>query len=199
MKREIPKRWRAVAVLAAAGAGAALAFERDDLMDTLWRMHDAYVLAFVESEGFGQTRLPAMSGLLHRPVDGTPWFVAHLELIGVAKHNPPRAFGDGMSMDVFHQPNKEAPLTRGPGRPIAADEAQALRALDAGQRLVARRSGPAGLRVFGAIRAGDECLGCHKNKRAGDMLGAFVYHLEPMPKAQPQTVPAPSSDTASKR
>jgi hypothetical protein len=39
--------------------------------------------------------------------------------------------------------------------------------------------------VVGPIRAGDECLGCHKNKRAGDMLGAFVYSLQPMQAPAP--------------
>lgn len=195
MTRKRANGWRAAVVLAAAGVGASLAFERDALMDTLWRMHDSYVLAFIDSEGFGERRLPAMSGVLHQPVEDTPWFVADLQLIGVAKHDPPRAFGGGMSMDVFHRPNEAMPLKRSPGRPISAEERDALRALDAGQRLVTHRSGPAGLRVFGAIRAGDECLGCHKNKRAGDMLGAFVYRLEPMPK-DPSSG-APRSDRAS--
>lgn len=187
MKRNRTNGWRAVIVLAAAGIGASSAFERDELMDELWRMHDAYVLAFIDSEGFGLRRLPAMSGLLHKPVEGTPWFVADLQLIGVAKHDPPRVFGGGFSMDVFHQPNKEVPLTRGRGRAISSEERQALRDLDAGQRLVVHRRGSAGLDVIGAIRAGGECLGCHKNKRAGDMLGAFVYRLEPMPKTPPRS------------
>jgi len=183
MKRDVFNRWAAtVVVTVAASVGASLAIERDDPMDDLWRMHDVYVLAFIDSEGFGERRLPAMSGLLHKPVEGTPWFVADLQLIGVAKHDPPRVFGGGMSMDVFHRPHRDMPLTRSRGRPITAEERQALRDLEAGQRLVTHRRGPAGLQAIGAIRAGDECLGCHKNKRAGDMLGAFVYRLEPMPK-----------------
>lgn len=145
----------------------------------LLKMHDAYVLAFVDSRGFGASRLPAMSRLLHQPVAGTPWFVADLELIGVAKHDPPRAFDGGLSMEVFHRPADTMPLERSPGRAITAEERQALRDLDAGQRLIVVPEG-AGLRVTGAIRAGDECLGCHKRERAGDMLGAFVYRLQPV-------------------
>jgi hypothetical protein len=61
---------------------------------------------------------------------------------------------------------------------------RALHKLDAGQRLIVEKQDK-GLRVVGAIRAGDECLGCHKNKRAGDMLGAFVYSLWPMPDKTP--------------
>lgn len=174
-------RFAAACLLPAMLAGAVAAGPKAPAPSpALLRMHDDFVLAFIDSEGFGRIRLPAMARVLRRPVADTPWFVADLELIGVAKHDPPRVFGGGMSMDVFHRPAKEAPLQRGPGRPITDEERQALRALDAGERLVVVPDG-AGLRVTGAIRAGDECLGCHKRKRAGDMLGAFVYRLQPVP------------------
>jgi Protein of unknown function (DUF3365) len=62
---------------------------------------------------------------------------------------------------------------------MTAWERQALRDLDAGQRLIVEKQADRRLRVVGAIRAGGECLGCHKDKRAGDMLGAFVYTLVP--------------------
>lgn len=145
----------------------------------LLKMHDAFVLAFVDSRGFGMTRMPAMAPMLHKPVAGTPWFVANLELVGVAKHDPPRVFGGPMAMDIFHRPDERFPLSRDDGRAMVAEEANALHDLDAGERLIVVPEG-VGLRVTGAIRAGDECLGCHKNKRAGDMLGAFVYHLQPV-------------------
>lgn len=173
-------------VVAAAVAGWASAIEREDPPRGLLRMHDDFVLAFIDSEGFGQRRLPAMAGVLHRPVDGARWHVAHLELIGIAKHNPPRVFSNEMS--IFHQQNKETPPPRTTGRAITPWEKRALRELDAGQRLIVEKQGK-GLRVVGAIRAGDECLGCHKNKRAGDMLGAFVYSLWPMPQ-MPDEAPA---------
>lgn len=167
-----------VASVALAAGGRSARPARSDPPPALLTMHDTYVLAFVDSRGFGPARLPAMARLLHEPVADTPWFVAGLELIGVARHHPPRAFGGGLSMDVFHRPADNAPRERGAGRAITAEERRALRDLDAGQRLVVVPEG-AGLRVTGAIRAGDECLGCHKRKRAGDMLGAFVYRLQP--------------------
>lgn len=169
-------------LVALAGLAAGVNAGRPESPDpprALLKMHDRYVLAFVDSRGFGASRLPAMSRLLHQPVVGTPWFVADLELIGVAKHDPPRAFGGGLSMEVFHRPADTMPLERSSGRAITAEERQALHALDAGERLVVVPEG-AGLRVTGAIRAGDECLGCHKHERAGDMLGAFVYRLQPV-------------------
>lgn len=178
-------RFAAACLLPAMLAGAVAAGPKAPAASpALLRMHDDFVLAFIDSRGFGMRRLPAMGPMLHKTVDGTPWFVADLQLIGVAKHDPPRVFGGGFSMDVFHRPDDHAPLDRGPGRPITAEERRALRTLDAGERLVVVPDGR-GLRVTGAIRAGDECLGCHKRKRAGDMLGAFVYRLQPVaPGAQ---------------
>lgn len=177
-------RWGLVALTAGAAAvGWSSAAERESPPRALLRMHDDFVLAFIDSEGFGQRRLPAMSGVLHKPVDGSHWYVAHLELIGVAKHNPPQVFSNEMS--IFHQRSKTVPPPpRTMGRAMTMWEKQALRDLDAGQRLTVEKRGK-GLRVVGAIRAGDECLGCHKNKRAGDMLGAFVYSLWPIPAETP--------------
>lgn len=177
-------RWGLVALTAVTAiVGWSSAVGRDDPPRELLRMHDDFVLTFIDSVGFGQRRLPAMSGVLHKPVDGSHWYVAHLELIGIAKHNPPRVFSNEMS--IFHQRSKLAsPLPRTTGRAMTAWEKQALRDLDAGQRLTVEKQGK-GLRVVGAIRAGDECLGCHKNKRAGDMLGAFVYSLWRIPAETP--------------
>ncbi|NOT87191.1 MAG: hypothetical protein HOP03_03305 [Lysobacter sp.] len=184
MMRTKGLRWGLMALaVVAAVVGWSSAVGRESPPRGLLRMHDDFVLAFIDSQGFGQRRLPAMSGVMHRPVDGSRWFVAHLELIGVAKHDPPRVFSNEMS--IFHQRNeKTPPPSRTTDRAITAWEKQALRDLDAGQRLIVEKQGK-GLRVVGAIRAGDECLGCHKNKRAGDMLGAFVYSLWPMPAETP--------------
>lgn len=176
----------AVALLVSAGLAAGVDAGRPKAPApprALLAMHDAAVLAFVDSRGFGASRLPAMASTLHRPVEGTPWFVAGLELIGVAKHDPPRVFGGGLSMDVFHRPADGMPLKRGAGRAITAEERRALHDLEAGERLVVVPEGD-GLRVTGAIHAGDECLGCHTDKRAGDMLGAFVYRLQPVDPAR---------------
>jgi hypothetical protein len=77
--------------------------ERTEPSRQLLRMHDDAVLEFIDSEGFGRRRLPAMSKVLHRQVDGTDLMIFKLELIGVAKHSPPKAFSSEMS--IFHRPN----------------------------------------------------------------------------------------------
>jgi Protein of unknown function (DUF3365) len=146
----------------------------------LLRMHDDGVLSFVNSEGFGKTRLPPMSGILRREVEGTKQLIVRIELIGIARHNPPRVFSDAMGMSIFHIPDKKDPRPRAASRAMTEWERQALRDLDAGERLVIRKEGRY-TTVVGPIRAGDECLGCHKKQRAGDMLGALVYSLAPLP------------------
>jgi hypothetical protein len=173
--------WSIVLLLALAIAGWAIAGQRIGPSRDLVRMHDDAVLEFIDSEGFGQRRVPAMSKVLHRQVDGTDLMLFKLDLIGVAKHNPPRVFSGDMS--IFHRPSKtEPPTPRVDGRVMTPWERQALRDLDNGQRLIVEKRADRGLRVVGAIRAGGECLGCHKDKRAGDMLGAFVYTLGPLPR-----------------
>lgn len=157
---------------------------REGLPRELLQMHDDGVLSFVNSEGFGKTRLPPMNGILHREVEGTKQFIIGIRLIGIARHNPPRVFSDGMGMSIFHVPDKQDPRPRIASRALTAWERRALRDLDAGQRLVIRKEGDH-TEVVGPIRAGDECLGCHKNKRAGDMLGALVYSLVPIPEEAP--------------
>lgn len=175
-------RW-AVVVLAAvtAAVGWSSAVGRDSPPRELLRMHDKYVLVFIDSEGFGQTRLSPMSRALGGFVGDSRWYVIGFELIGIAKHNPPRVFSN--DMDIFHQTNKARPPSQRRSRAITAWEKQALRDLDQGQRLIVEKKGR-DLRVVGPIRAGVECLGCHKDKRTGDMLGAFVYSLveEPLPE-----------------
>ncbi|MFZ5638536.1 MAG: hypothetical protein ACOY82_18310 [Pseudomonadota bacterium] len=151
----------------------------------LLRMHDAFVLAFVDSEGFGRTRLTPMQRLrnTYRTGGATPMWVERLELIGIAKHDPPQAFSAGF--DAFQHPEDSGPRPpRREGRRLSADERAALRALESGERLVVRDDAD-GLRVVGPISAGGECLGCHRGARAGDMLGALVYTLRPLPASAP--------------
>ncbi len=168
-----------------AAAGWSSAVERGGPPQELLRIHDDFVLAFIDSEGFGQHRLPAMAEVMHRKVkstQGVHLYVMDLQMIGVAKHDPPRVFSNEMS--IYHRPNTRTPPSPPTSRPIEPWERQALHDLDAGQRLIIEKK-ETGLRVVGPIRAGVECLGCHKNKRAGDMLGAFVYMLGTVPEQTP--------------
>ncbi len=187
-KRSTTKlRWGLVAMASAvAAAGWASAVGRDAPgQDELLRMHDDFVLAFVQSEGFGRMRVTPMMRVMHgyRTRGETPLWVQDLQLIGIARHDPPMVFSSAFQ-GFQHTEEGMALPPRREGRPLTDAEHADVRALEDGQRLVTHPQADA-LRVTGPIRAGDECLGCHKDKRAGDLLGAFVYTLRPLPDAPP--------------
>lgn len=171
-------------VLAVAGWASAVGRDTPG-HDELLRMHDDFVLAFVQSEGFGRMRVTPMMRVMsnYRTRGETPLWVQDLQLIGIARHDPPVVFSSAFQ-GFQHSEEGMALAARPGGRPLTDAERADVRALEEGERLVVRPQGAA-LRVAGPISAGDECLGCHKDKRAGDLLGAFVYTLRPLPEAPP--------------
>ncbi len=174
-------RWGLAAIVAAAAiAGWASAVGRDAPgQDELLRMHDDFVLAFVQSQGFGRMRITPMMRVMqdYRIRGETPLYVQGVQLIGIARHDPPMVFSSGFQGFQHSEEGMELPPRR-EGRPLTEVERADVRALEDGRRLVMHPQADA-LRVTGPIRAGAECLGCHKDKRAGDLLGAFVYTLLP--------------------
>lgn len=186
MMRSWAMRCGLVALLAGvATMGWSLAVAREGPPRDLLRMHDDFVLAFVDSAGFGRTRItPMMRAMQRYRMRGEiELWVVDVSLIGIAKHDPPQVFSS--AFQGFQHVEAGMPPMPGPkGRSLRPEEQAALRALSAGERLVVRKEED-GLRVTGAIRAADECLGCHKKQRAGDMLGALVYTLRPLPPETP--------------
>ncbi len=177
-------RWGlGIALVAAAFAGVSAAMQPQAPSRELLRMHDDFVLAFVDSAGFGRMRITPMMRTMqrYRTRGERALWVERVELIGIAKHDPPVVFASPF-MGFQHVEGDKAASPRGDrGRPPTPDERAALRALARGERLVVRGQGD-GLRAIGAIRAADECLGCHRKARAGDMLGALIYTLRPAPR-----------------
>jgi len=143
------------------------------------RMHADYVRAFVESEGFGKARITPMMRLMHGGIlvlDGKAMRVGDVQLIGIAKHDPPVVYASGfMAFQHGDADQRFLPMTA--TRRIDAQERLILGSLQKDREAVilADASGP---RAFGAIRADSACLECHRSKHAGDLLGAFVYRLE---------------------
>lgn len=152
----------------------------------LLRMHDDFVSAFVESDGFGYARVTPMMRVMHRyRTQGQPsLWVANVELIGIARHDPPVVFASPFQgfLHALDMPSGSeiAVRPRPQGRPLTQAEREAVQALEDGVPLLVHADGD-GLRATGPIRARDECLACHKGKREGDLLGAFVYTLRPLP------------------
>lgn len=159
---------------------------RDAPSPALLRMHDDFVSAFVESDGFGYARVTPMMRLLHgyRTSGEIPLHVADVALVGIAKHDPPVVFASPFQ-GFLHAPDMPSGSgivvrPRPEGRPLTPSEQETLRALEQGVPLRVHADGY-GLRATGPIRARSECLACHKGKREGDLLGAFVYTLRPVP------------------
>jgi len=167
--------------------GLSIAAKSSDASPPVWtsveRMHADYVKAFVESEGFGRARVTPMMRLMHTrslSLHGKPLRVDEVQLIGIAKHDPPVVYPSGF-MAFQHADAEQSFLPATPSRHIDGQERLVLRSLESGQEVVTRAD-DSGLKAFGAIRADSACLACHRTKQTGDLLGAFIYRLEPTPK-----------------
>lgn len=167
-------------MVAGAGVPVAPAGGVHDDDPALRRMHGEFVDAFVDSRGFGKMRITPMMARMRdawfESVDEHGRCVIDVELVGVARHDPPVVHT--ASFMGFQHPDGDPGLRASPAstRGLHAWEREALAALQAGRELVVR-STPRGERAMGAIRARPACLSCHENHREGDVLGALVYGL----------------------
>jgi hypothetical protein len=147
------------------------------------RMHTEYVQAFVESEGFGMARMTPMMRLMHSgrlTRDDQTLHVREVQLIGIAKHDPPVVYANAF-MAFQHGDTEQRFMPMTASRHIDGRERLILRSMEKGQEVVIQADGSE-TKAFGAVRATSACLQCHRSKREGDLLGAFVYRLEPVPK-----------------
>lgn len=164
------------------------------------QMNYFYVNKFIQSAGFGGVRMtvPTMT------IDPSIWLVLgqeieldgakitaaetfkidHLELIGIAKHDPPVAFFiNRHSAFLINQARQTTPSrfskpqTISSTRPLTDFEQTALAAIKAGKEVADQPQPDGSLLVVGAVRAQAACIQCHDTYKAGDALGAFSYHL----------------------
>ena len=173
-----------VSVVALCGTTLLLAQNRplpDPLPSPTWEscdeMHDDYLLRFKRSPGFGPVRMwrPPMldrSGVLD---DGrTKYSLESIELVGLLRIDEPAAYspaghGERPAGGTF------------PKRGLTAFEKTALQSFKAGRGLASAPSGSDGsLLCMGAMRAEASCLGCHQERKGGDLLGALTYRLRPI-------------------
>jgi hypothetical protein len=134
-------------------------------------IHSRYVKAFVESDGFGESRLIRLDDPFRTPIEnnGQHYLVRKLELISLQNHDIPVAY-----VNDFKNPVKNR-LKLGSTRPLNDFEKEALTDLSRGEEFRFRtdENQPG---CVGAIRAQTSCLECHDAK-IGDLLGAFSYEL----------------------
>lgn len=169
------------ACLLGSGANAAEPLDsRAPAWTSLDGMHADYVKAFVQSEGFGIARITPMMRLVQGGsliLDSQRLRVEDVQLIGIAKHDPPVVYPGGF-LKFQHGDEDQTFLSRDAQRPVDEQELRILASLQKGEEVVSQaRAG--GIAAVGAIRATDACLQCHRSKQAGDLLGAFVYRLVP--------------------
>jgi hypothetical protein len=155
-----------------------------------WRsldeMHRYFVATFIATPGMGSGRMsgvvlqidPAQRLLL--PHEGntaeaapsqkeqSAWVVKELDLIGIAMHPSPVVFSR-VAHGVYAQAD----------RPLTSFEQQSLETLRSGSEVVTGRGEAGAMLLIGAIRAESACLTCHHSERAGSLLGAFRYVLQP--------------------
>jgi hypothetical protein len=138
-------------------------------------MHTFYENRFVESEGFGLSRVARFDEPIFRliRVNGTPYRVQRLELVSLGGEQSPVAYRNN-SIYPLKEHYKEHKT-----RPLDEFEQASLKKLGRGRQFVFNGDAVQP-RFVGAIRARQMCLQCHEAKK-GDLLGAFVYELHPSP------------------
>jgi len=174
------KRWMLLACVVALAAAPAARGSANDSRTALLRMHGEFVDAFIDSQGFGKRRITPMMAQMRRyqfeGIDGDGRCVLEVELVGVARHDPPVVHAASF-MGFQHRDDVTAiPLSSMSLRGLQAWERDALATLVAGADIVLHE-GPDGMRSMAPIRARAECLACHRDRREGDVLGALSYRL----------------------
>jgi hypothetical protein len=158
------------------------------------QMHAVYVEKFIQSSGFGAGRmgpvdLRTFSELV---LNGQPYTVKKVELIGLIKHPEPTAYVIGMPPQKAFFTNDAARHIQ--TRALTTFETDALIKLRNGRNeIVGTHDGSQA--ILGAVRAQKKCLKCHEGK-TGNLLGAFSYSMALASKPQAPVLtnnPAPTN------
>jgi hypothetical protein len=189
---------------AASGAGSAsspadsaVPVLPDGIVDApqfLW-MQQSAVSSFIASAGFGHSRhvFPHMEPgkQLLKDTDRGLWRMDSILLVSLMEHDPWQVYFDEWNdqhrsteirkeRDEYHRKNqlpRESQL-----RDLTSFEELAVKALQQNTALIpADFSAPDGkVRFLCAITAEQSCLKCHKEKKVGDLLGAFTWIITPV-------------------
>ncbi len=96
------------------------------------------------------------------------WQVERVELVGILKHDEPVVYLT-RNLPIMEE------VRDAPTRKLNSFERESLAALRRGEDLMVQES-PRRPRLFGSIRAVNQCLKCHSVER-GELLGAFSYQM----------------------
>ena len=136
-------------------------------------LHDTYTRRFANARGFGLARMPqpAMtdrSGVLD--TGRTKYALDSIELVGLLKPGMPVAY-----VPDLHTERPSAADFK--SRPLTQAENAAIAAFRQGRDIASTSDASGAFLCVGALRAKESCVGCHQDKKAGDLLGAFSYRL----------------------
>jgi hypothetical protein len=130
------------------------------------RAHQRTIAWFTTASGFGFVRMfvfPNSRGIATPAKE-----IDRVELVSLLKEEQPAVY----VLDEMATPPRARVARR---RSLDEFEERGLQAVRRGADLVGSPEAPK--RMFGAVRARQDCLDCHPGAREGDLLGAFSYFL----------------------
>jgi len=140
-------------------------------VDNFEPIHARYVQEFVDTEGFGMSRVisnPFFQESHPFTINHHEYNVTQLELISLLEHNPPAIY------ITSGRPSKDF-LAHSETRPLTTVEQTLLQSIVSGQNVVITPD-QNGLIMLGALRPQTACLECHDTNEQ-NLLGVFIYHL----------------------
>ena len=149
------------------------AADKLDQWESFDAMHARYTKAFVESEGFGISRVVTFRdpGRMHLPIDGLAYQVTKMQLIGLSKDRPVVYLSSWLNVMRDQLKNYEA-------RTLTDSELESVERLEAGESLTWDfQQDRSEVTLVGALRAEESCIACHQASE-GELLGAFVYSMQ---------------------
>jgi len=135
-------------------------------------LHDTYLRRFESAPGFGVSRMVQPPMLDRRGVVALgrkSYSIETIELVGLLKLDRAVAY-----VPLWHGSRPDGFS----GRSLSAFETRSLDEFRSGRNVtVADDDGSGTLQCVGSLRMKDSCMNCHRDKKAGDLVGAFTYRL----------------------
>ena len=135
-------------------------------------LHDVYLRRFESAPGFGSSRMLQPPMLDRRGVVALgrqSYSIETIELVGLLKLDKPVVY-----VPLWHGSRPDGFS----GRSLSEFETRSLDEFRSGRNVtVADDDGSGTLQCVGSLRMKDSCMNCHRDKKAGDLVGAFTYRL----------------------
>jgi hypothetical protein len=184
--------WSSLFVVCAVAVGLAVHIRMSPRLngafvwDSYEDMHKYYLDAFVQSRGFGESRVWSNDQWdegRRFSIGYREYAIRRLELIGLLKHDKPVVYLNQTSANpnpygktAWKNPVQDR-LADSSTRPLTDIEIDALTKIKTGAMLVEHPELPRPI-MIGALRADQQnCIECHHVEK-GTLMGAFVYELD---------------------